>query len=175
VSARKSSGSYRVRTEPSPPRGPGQHGSDTCVGYDAGQRGGQLARHRHFTHRETGLYPQRQPRPSAHHVRSHRSTARRTAHYDPGCHAIWQRTRPPEQHHAANRRNSLGCGNRGAWVRFGSEPAGGHHMAVRFCLEAARAFGSEKRRLYAREELDRLLALVGSIEHLQSRVRVSSG
>lgn len=48
-------------------------------------------------------------------------------------------------------------------------------MAVRFCIEVAKAFGSGKCHFYDREEFDRLVALYGSMEHLQSRGLGSKG
>jgi hypothetical protein len=41
-------------------------------------------------------------------------------------------------------------------------------MAVRFCIEVAKAFGSGRCDFYDREEFDRLVALYGSMQHLQS-------
>ena len=41
-------------------------------------------------------------------------------------------------------------------------------MAVRFCLEVAKAFGRDECAFYDAEEFDRLLALYGSMKHLQT-------
>ena len=41
-------------------------------------------------------------------------------------------------------------------------------MAVRFCLEVAKAFGRDECAFYDAEEFDRLVALYGSMKHLQT-------
>lgn len=41
-------------------------------------------------------------------------------------------------------------------------------MAVRFCLEVAKAFGQGKCAFHDAEEFDRLVALYGSMKHLQT-------
>jgi hypothetical protein len=41
-------------------------------------------------------------------------------------------------------------------------------MAVRFCIEVAKAFGQAKSALYDAEEFGRLVARYGSMKHLQT-------
>lgn len=41
-------------------------------------------------------------------------------------------------------------------------------MAVRFCLEVAKAFGQEKCHFYDTQQFKRLVALYGSMTHLQT-------
>jgi hypothetical protein len=40
-------------------------------------------------------------------------------------------------------------------------------MAVRFCIEVAKAFGERKCSFYNEEEFKRILSLYGSMEHLK--------
>ncbi len=48
-------------------------------------------------------------------------------------------------------------------------------MAVRFCMEAAKAFGQNKCRFYDAEEFERLVRLYGSMRHLQTLGQIDSG
>jgi len=45
-------------------------------------------------------------------------------------------------------------------------------MAVRFCIEVAKAFGQGKCALYDADEFERLVALYGSLKHLQTLGKV---